>query len=44
MSVREIIQHSLDKNPLAMKESLEEEMKARVAAAIEARLDDRQPD
>ena len=38
MSVREIIQHSLDKNPLAMKESLEEEMKARVAAAIEEKM------
>lgn len=38
MSVREIIQHSLEKNPLAMKEALEEEMKARVAAAIEEKM------
>lgn len=38
MSVREIIQHSLDKNPLAMKEALEEEMKSRVAEAIEEKM------
>lgn len=38
MSVREIIQHSLDKNPLAMKEALEEEMKARIAVAIEEKM------
>ena len=38
MSVREIIQHSLDKNPLAMKEALEEEMKSRVAATIEEKM------
>lgn len=38
MSVREIIQHSLEKNPLAMKEALEEEMKVRVAAAIEEKM------
>jgi hypothetical protein len=38
MSVREIIQHSLEKNPLAMKEALDGEMKARVAAAIEEKM------
>jgi hypothetical protein len=38
MSVREIIQHSLEKNPLAMKEALDGEMKARVAVAIEEKM------
>lgn len=38
MSVREIIQHSLDKNPLAMKEALEAEMQERVRLALEEKM------
>jgi hypothetical protein len=38
MSVREIIQHSLEKNPLAIKEALEAEMQARVRLALEAKM------
>jgi hypothetical protein len=38
MSVREIIQHSLEKNPLAMKEALEAEMQERVRLALEAKM------
>jgi hypothetical protein len=38
MSVREIIQHSLEKNPLAMKEALESEMQARVRLALEEKM------
>lgn len=38
MSIQDIIKHSVEKNPLAMKEALEEEMKARVAAAIEEKM------
>jgi hypothetical protein len=40
MSVREIIQHSLEKNPLAMKEALEAEMQERVRLALEAKMND----
>lgn len=39
MSIRDIIQHSVNKNPLGMKESLEEEMRNRVAAAIQAKME-----
>jgi hypothetical protein len=38
MSIQDIIKHSVEKNPLAMKEALEEEMKTRVAAAIEEKM------
>lgn len=38
MSIAEIIQYSLEKNPIAMKEALDEEMKSRIAAAIEEKM------
>jgi DNA-directed RNA polymerase specialized sigma54-like protein len=44
MSVKEIIQHSLEKNPLAMKEALEAEMQARVRLALEAKINDMEDD
>lgn len=34
MSVKQLIQESINKNPLGMKEALEEELKERVRAAI----------
>ena len=38
MSIRDIIQHSVNKNPLGMKEALEEEMRERIALAIQAKM------
>lgn len=38
MSIRDIIEHSITKNPLAMKEALEEEMRNRVADAIQTKF------
>jgi hypothetical protein len=38
MSVQKIIQESLGKNPLAMKEALEEELRSRIAAALESKI------
>lgn len=38
MSIRDIIEHSVNKNPLAMKEALEEEMRNRIANAIQAKM------
>lgn len=35
MSVKDILQHSIDKNPLAMKEALAEELETRIQTAIE---------
>lgn len=40
MSVQKIIQESLNKNPLGMKEALEEELRARVAAALQSKIDE----
>ena len=38
MSVQKIIQESINKNPLALKEALEEELRSRVALALEAKV------
>ena len=38
MSIEKIIQESVNKNPLAMKEALEEELRSRVALALEAKM------
>ena len=38
MSVKKIIQESIDKNPLGVKEALEAEMQARVRLALEAKM------
>lgn len=40
MSIQDIIKHSVEKNPLAMKEALEEELRSRIALAIEAKMMD----
>ena len=38
MSVQDILQHAIEKNPLAMKEALEAEMQERVRLAIEEKM------
>lgn len=38
MSVQKIIQESINGNPLEMKEALAEELRARVALALEAKM------
>jgi len=40
MSIEKIIQESINKNPLAMKEALEEELRSRLALALEAKMND----
>lgn len=40
MSVQKIIQESINENPLEMKEALVEELKLRVAAALEAKMNE----
>ena len=38
MSIEKIIQESINKNPLGMKEALEEELRGRLALALEAKM------
>jgi len=38
MSIKQIIQESINKNPLGLKEALEEELRARIALALEAKV------
>lgn len=38
MSIEKIIQESINKNPLGMKEALEEELRNRLALALEAKM------
>ena len=40
MSVQKIIQESINMNPLEMKQALAEELRARVALALEAKMKD----
>lgn len=40
MSIQKIIQESINKNPLEMKEVIAEELRARVALALEAKMKD----
>jgi hypothetical protein len=40
MSVQKIIQESLNRNPLEMKEALAEELRTRVAAALESKINE----
>ena len=40
MSVQKIIQESINMNPLEMKEAIAEELRARVALALEAKMKD----
>lgn len=40
MSIEKIIQHAAEKNPLGMKEALEEELRSRIALALEAKMND----
>jgi hypothetical protein len=44
MSVTDIIKHSVDKNPLAMKEALEAELAERIRLALEAKMSDDEED
>lgn len=40
MSVEKIINESVNKNPLGLKEALQEELRSRVALALEAKMAD----
>jgi len=42
--VKQIIKEAMDKNPIGLKKALEEELKARVALALEAKKDDMEND
>ena len=44
MSVQKIIQESINMNPLEMKEAIAEELRARVALALEAKMKDHEED
>ena len=44
MSIQKIIQESINGNPLEMKEALAEELRARVALALEAKMKDEEED
>lgn len=44
MSVQKIIQESINENPLGMKETIAEELRARVALALEAKMKDEEED
>ena len=37
MSIQDIVQETINKNPLAAKESIEEELKTRIRAILEAK-------
>lgn len=40
MSIQKIIQESINKNPLSMKEAIAEELRIRVGLALEAKIDE----
>jgi len=40
MSIKQIIQESINRNPVGLKEALDEELRARVALALEAKMND----
>jgi hypothetical protein len=40
MSIKQIIQESINRNPVGLKEALDEELRARVALALEAKMED----
>lgn len=44
MSIQKIIQESINKNPLEMKEIIAEELRARVGLALEAKMKDSEED
>jgi hypothetical protein len=44
MSIKQIIQESVNRNPLGLKEALEEELRGRVALAIEAKMSEMHED
>jgi hypothetical protein len=39
MSIQKIIQESVNKNPLGIKEAIEEELRSRIALALEAKME-----
>jgi hypothetical protein len=44
MSIQKIIQEAVNKNPLSLKEALEEELRSRVAAAVATKMEEVQLD
>jgi hypothetical protein len=44
MSVQRIIQESIDKNPLGLKEAFAEELSNRIRLALEAKMNDEDED
>jgi hypothetical protein len=44
MSIKQIIQESVNRNPLGLKEALEEELRGRVALALEAKMSEEDED
>lgn len=44
MSVQKILEESINKNPLGMKEALEEELRNRIRLALEAMMKDKEED
>jgi len=40
MSVKQIIQESIEKNPLGLKEALQEELSNRIRLALEAKMNE----
>lgn len=44
MSIQNIIQESLNKNPIALKEALSEELRSRVAAVLESMISEKKKD
>jgi hypothetical protein len=44
MSIKQIIQESINQNPVGLKEALEAELSARIAIALEAKMSDEEED
>lgn len=44
MSVKDIIKEAMNENPIGVKGALEEELRARVALALEAKMNDEEDD
>ena len=42
--VKQIIKEAMDRNPIGLKEALEEELRSRIALALEAKMDDEDED
>ena len=42
--VKQIIKEAMDRNPIGLKEALEEDLRSRIALALEAKMDDEDED